>query len=834
MDDLIEEMLAEYEPRFIFDEPIPEAEERLLPRSLQPQRPYFDLDDRVPHPVRLPDDKWVEILNDAKEEFEVDGAAAAFSTWRVEEEDPLDIGDIEVADGIHARAGRLALDARITDERATRLLDNLPEGGFLLKLKFLRELQDGDWVVEDKFDPVRAERRKGQAVVDISRDTKPGVLTGIDKVFYQNAYPVTAVAYGLYPIRDPDPANLAPLRDGDLNCVAQRVVEHFEGAMRGQGLTPARRQKIQEWEGRVHIGGATVDDVAELEKILKRAIILRDIAGEDIYNSGKFQSRGADIQLIYHNGHAWPKDLHFPQSREVHIYEGDVWQTIREAIRGEPVAVWLLGGQDRQLSVDQFVLQDGRTYRTREAHERLQAICTKLGNPELAERAFGENHAASIVAKERNGWKPTPANLLPDVEKACVEHGHGGLWNSMNYDTREVVSIDMKACYPASFHGLGEANPYFERFGHPTHRMVRVAINGALPKDIGTGFAEIQEWEFDATCHPVIPAWFGKHFASESGGWAPTQLLAFLIESGLLKSLKVREAIIAFKKQTDVWLPEDRDQGCSVIGKFTQGAKAANGAGGKRLTRRLVTDQGELDFLVRDTRQSGTLVGAPERCPLGHVLTYYDGSQPQYAHLRASMLAYAHINLISMLSRFVPDEAVRVATDSIYVKKTALCKLEGVRSFKPHEVHPKGYCRICLICHDDATPRPPRDEIAPAQWRDKGEQLYMPVWHAAYAPDPEYIANIKDLPDSSAPLYDDPLTRHQLSYLNGGGGSGKTTRAIELFRDKNPLVFTPTHRLAKEMRARDVQAQTYHSFFRWSGQTDWTPERMGQKFIPRV
>ena len=36
------------------------------------------------------------------------------------------------------------------------------------------------------------------------------------------------------------------------------------------------------------------------------------------------------------------------------------------------------------------------------------------------------------------------------------------------------------------------------------------------------------------------------------------------------------------------------------------------------------------------------------------------------------------------------------------------------------------------------------------------------------------------------------------------------------------------------MRARGVQAQTYHSFFRWSGQTDWTLERMGQKFVPRV
>ena len=56
VDDLIEEMLAEYEPRFILDEPIPEAEERLLPRPLRPQRPFTDLDDRVPHPVRLPAD----------------------------------------------------------------------------------------------------------------------------------------------------------------------------------------------------------------------------------------------------------------------------------------------------------------------------------------------------------------------------------------------------------------------------------------------------------------------------------------------------------------------------------------------------------------------------------------------------------------------------------------------------------------------------------------------------------------------------------------------------------------------------------------------------------
>ncbi|MEW8688908.1 MAG: hypothetical protein AB2556_24075 [Candidatus Thiodiazotropha sp.] len=159
-------------------------------------------------------------------------------------------------------------------------------------------------------------------------------------------------------------------------------------------------------------------------------------------------------------------------------------------------------------------------------------------------------------------------------------------WNSMGYDTREVVSIDMKACYPASFQAMGEAKPYFERFGHPIHRMTRVGINGALPKDIGTGFTEIQEWEVDGTCHPVIPAWFGMYIADASRGWAPTQLLAYLTNSGLLKSLKVREAIVSLKTQQDVWLPESRDQAWSVIDKFTQGRwEKANKQAGDRPRR---------------------------------------------------------------------------------------------------------------------------------------------------------------------------------------------------------------------------------------------------------
>ena len=559
------------------------------------------------------------------------------------------------------------------------------------------------------------------------------------------------------------------------------------------------------------------------------AIIVRDIAGVDLLNSGKYRaSRWTPIEVVLHNGHAWGANLHFPQAREVHIYEGDVWKAIEKATQDKPKAVWVLGGgDDKKLTVDQFVFEDGRTYRTLEAHERLTQACHHLApeDPEaLANRVFGENHAASIMAKERNGWKPTSASLEDDIQKACVEHGHGGLWASMNYDTRDVVCIDMKSCFPASFQGKGEASPYFQRFGHPGHRMTRVAINGSLPQDIGTGFAQVSTWTFASDCHPVIPAWFGKHF--DEKGWAPTQLLTYLVETGLLTSLEVTEAILSFKQQKEVWLPDSRDQACSVIGKFTQGSKAD----GKRLTRRLVTDEGELDYLVRDTRQNGTLVGAPMKCPLGHILTYYDGSQPQYTHLRASMLAYAHINLLEMLRRFRPDEAVRVATDSIYVKKIAMAKLEGVQAYvAPKTCECGGEC--CYSCLTGEAYQPP---AALAQWRDKGEQIYAPAEHAAYTPKPEHWAANKDVLDSTAPDHKDPLTRHARSYLNGGGGSGKTTRAIEVFQARKPLVLTPTHRLAKEMRLREVKAQTYHSFFRWHGQTEWKPDRMGHKYIPRV
>ena len=43
-----------------------------------------------------------------------------------------------------------------------------------------------------------------------------------------------------------------------------------------------------------------------------------------------------------------------------------------------------------------------------------------MGDKTLAQRVFGEKHATSVKARKKNGWKPTPAGLLEEIQRAGV------------------------------------------------------------------------------------------------------------------------------------------------------------------------------------------------------------------------------------------------------------------------------------------------------------------------------------------------------------------------------------------------------------------------------
>ncbi|CAG8851063.1 3479_t:CDS:2, partial [Gigaspora margarita] len=114
-------------------------------------------------------------------------------------------------------------------------------------------------------------------------------------------------------------------------------------------------------------------------------------------------------------------------------------------------------------------------------------------------------------------------------------------------------------------------------------------------------------------------------------------------------------------------------------------------------------------------------------------------------------------------------------------------------------------------------------EIQPDQWHNKGEKIYRLDENIIYWPKDRHWELIKNIPDSIVPTIHDPITRCQKLYLNGGGGSGKTTRAIRIFKDINMIIFTYTNALAKDFQEK------YNN-----GVGEWTPKHMREEKFSQV
>ncbi|RHZ44472.1 hypothetical protein Glove_724g34 [Diversispora epigaea] len=465
---------------------------------------FLDLDIEVPWPVPFPNDKehraiWQNGIQTAKDMFKVDGAEYVFSTWfttakeiklasvilGAKNEDELiqavfleclyhnyseeeinenmeialdayrasDKGSKAWLEYVEQQIESKKFEAGMTEKRAQEILNAIDNGEFLIRVKFIRadvEISpEGEYIkrsfkIKDKYEPIRESKRasgkyvRGGPNVILTKKTKPGFWVGIDEKFL-----VREVS---------GQSEVGRLDNGALNCVAQRVVEHFDQAKRGHGLTNIRRQKIDTWEKKMRIPGARVQDVAELEKILKRPITLLDITHGKIFNSGKYRSgKYEEIEMVVHNGHAFPRNQHFPRDRMVEYYKNDTWEAINSAFQG-PQAIWLMGVGDETQRVSQFVLEDGRTFRTWKKHTEIIGACKQLVSDainwqyqegvisnekksilseslkvvDLAEQVFGANHVGSRLANEINEWYPISEKINEDIKQACVEHGHGG------------------------------------------------------------------------------------------------------------------------------------------------------------------------------------------------------------------------------------------------------------------------------------------------------------------------------------------------------------------------------------------------------------------------
>ena len=457
---------------------------------------------------KINDRALINKIRDCINEFKRDGASHSWSTFRI--------------DGV--------VDATMNDSNAELLLSQLGSKKYFFRVKFIIRVEDGDWIIRDKFEPILKDKK----TVVVSRDSKPGLLTGIDKPYYERAYPETAIVYGIYPLnKKPDIGKLKPMKQlssatSSLNCVAARITEHFTNASRGNKLTDLRRSKIAQWELTVKDRGATISDIAKLETSLRFPITVMTITGEVLYES-KYNKNGAPIKIIDHNEHAWTSAVTiFPRNRTIRyipdeflgedsfLAEQKLFDAIAHLSKNDPVSVWLLRSAENDTDTfDQFVRPNGELYRTETFHNKMKKIASGfltacgeeiINDEQLLTNCFTIPSVAAHFARIKNAWKPTRVEFLPDIEDSCLEFNHGGLWNQ-KYDRDNIISVDMVACYPASFLGYGECTEYFKRFGHPVHEMTRVAINGPLPDFDLTGFARVVSFEFAAGLHRCCYIW---------------------------------------------------------------------------------------------------------------------------------------------------------------------------------------------------------------------------------------------------------------------------------------------------------------------------------------
>ncbi|CAG8710861.1 24655_t:CDS:2 [Cetraspora pellucida] len=173
---------------------------------------------------------WQNNIQYAKDIFKVNEAKYAFLTWFIDTKEHK-------------------LEARMTEEQAQEILNAINNSEYLIRIKFIQA--DTSKRTNSKY------IKSGQNVI-LTKKTKLGFWIGIDEKFLVREVSrqsevgeldSNAVVYGLYQIQVPDINRLMLMKNGALN----------------------------------------LQDVTELEKILKQPIKLLDITYSTIFNSKKYR-----------------------------------------------------------------------------------------------------------------------------------------------------------------------------------------------------------------------------------------------------------------------------------------------------------------------------------------------------------------------------------------------------------------------------------------------------------------------------------------------------------------------------------------------------------------
>ena len=636
--------------------------------------------------------------------------------------------------------------------------------------------------------------------------------------------------FALIPRGDPARQWLA-MRDGETNCVIERVREALRSKTKGLVLTPAREKVLKELEREFEGTGCGEAGLQKIASALKIKLVMRDVDGEVLWRptdrTGKpTYEKQPEVSVYRQNGHAYAGEPVMPSIVRSAGY--DVPSSVKDAegLRACQLA-FLAGKAGRAWTVGaEIVTEDGTVYRPPGMEEALNAAMgehgeavdlfaepiTRLGG--VRSYRFGKwlelNRIGHLTPKWRDIWRDS-------VVEARV-------WNSQDRVPNTGL-LDISAAYLGCGEGAAEnalARVYARRHGFPGAIYRLYAVGDLDEVRAMAGVVHITRWELEPRVHPAAVRSLVGHL--ELHEWLPIPLALYLVDTGLAR-LSVDRAAVSMDRLETLHFP-GRDLAVEMIGSCMRN---------KRKTSIITRDEAESDFYVDKFLRDGRAPVARQSAGMYQV-EYDSGEHKDRSHIRSYVLAYMQIAVIDALRLFGPDEVAYCCVDGIRVR--AGVKAPAGLPLATPRPHGK-LVEWTWGCESEESPRCEviGERPAPGLWRWKEEGPEY-NYHESHAQPPHAMRGAHaGWAEEGIPLPSDQIARAQVTFLDGQGGSGKSYRALRAFPGRRVVILCHNNEYALEV-AKDAEknpygypTRTYHEFFHLGNKphTEWTEQKMGRE-----
>ncbi|CAG8463930.1 2912_t:CDS:2 [Acaulospora morrowiae] len=396
---------------------------------------------------------------------------------------------------------------------------------------------------------------------------------------------------------------------------------------------PAHKRALAEFNEKVLKPGCNLKDLHILEKNEKDGglgmkIIIKDILGNEMWNSGKYKKRSTLTVFCYKN-HTWKSSIpEMPQVSSVCNMDLECERALASAC---------IKTKEGKVNIDDKKI----------AEALISFVAREL--PKATRIWIIDSIPKSLLQTDM--WAEVACAWLEELEevpdfsqelKVKYNELEKFLEGAQSYRFCCWREREAYLGCEDSERSASEALPWVRQYGFSEQIQRRACVDNIESIRSLTGIVQLVIWEFSQGLHSFTAGLIGQHL-TEKEGWIPTPFIDYLLSAGWFISATPREIIYSVGKKSQIEFPPDRDLAVRFVESCACNAQ---------VTSVLIRNKNEADminqWLVRKKCQ-------PNRTSneYGTLIKYEgDKKRAQWLHIRFFVLAYIHIAVLKQLKRF--------------------------------------------------------------------------------------------------------------------------------------------------------------------------------------